>query len=1411
MKSNKIGFLLIFGLIFCGQPEAHAQTVPGEIVVKVRPSAVAAERNGKFRLPASVLKSLPARVRSVVPVFTPFHSQKKSLRKNIFDFKRQFFLLRYRASVNSDSLIQALQALPQIAYAVQNRVFQIEWTPDDPGFDRQWGLRKIEAEQAWDITRGDPSVLLAVIDTGIDYNHPDLRKSIWINPGEDLNHNGRVDSSDFNGVDDDGNGFVDDIQGWDFVDAPNYPDGGDYRKRDDNPADGNGHGTAIAGILAAQANNGIGVAGVAPDCRVMNLRAGTSRGLLEEDDVAAAIVYAVENGARVINMSFGDVEITRFLRDVIQFAYRNNVLCVASSGNSGSSRIHYPSGLEETLSVGASTNYDARASFSNYGVSLDLVAPGNQIYTTLRQNSYGTVSGTSASAPFVTGAAGLVLSVHPDYSAEMLRHILTSTCDDPGPSGWDSTFGAGRLNVYRALQVSGAPAAEIISPRMDQGFSGGEIPIVGRATSPLFQKAEVSVGIGENPRKWTLLKTISDYQVVDDTLAHWTIPPGPDTSRVIRLRVLNSDGTETDDFVRIFVDHSPPAVQDSLTLEPMIAGNNRVLLGQFTTGDVSEAVLFYRVQGSSGAFQKKILPFTGKTHGFLISPVSFPEAGEFYFQLKNRAGLTRIYRSGDHFFHWALANAAYEQFAAESLPLNLPSGYLLPKVTDFNGNGRPEIVMNQLKKNQYFGNLAIYEWENGHFNEQYKTNYIAIPRDAGDVNGDGRPELLAGAGGTSYLFEVPEGGKWPSKLVWQDTADVWASRLVDLDGDGRKDILARKGNVFTMFRNLGNFQFSPTDSFPNPTAGTNGTGVPHVEIGDFTGTGRKDLLFGDYDGDVILYEISGTGRPKVIWTDRLPFMDTIDFLASGDFNGDGVTDFAVGCHSGPDLDLEHTFDNRRWFVRIYTHAGGDSFRVAWQEAFYGFQPPKNFLSGMASGDVTGDGRDELLLVFYPNFYVIHYEVSSGRFRAIRHIKPARTNTVVVHDFTGDGQNEFIFNSCDGLRQFQFYGGNRTIYKLFENFAAIPLDTQRVTLRWETLMPGLHFKLFRSEPDSSDSTLLAETGEHTFLDSSGEANHLYQYWIRSEDGVHEQTSNKISVRLHKPVRLDSVKFQSPNQFRLFFSNAILPESVRREAITIQQILPSHRSKARNPVSLVVAHGGREVIVTDSFRNLPPGTFRVRISAVTDSEGTPIDERFRTGSTAVTEEIQPPYLTRARFISPNHIHLWFNEAVDSLSAGRVKHYRIEPFISVKKAVWESGMPDQVTLILGDERPMGALGLRFKLTVQGVKNQSGTAIKKGVGDQKIFQFYKSDLSDMFTYPNPVRVGIDEKVMFANLTKTARIQIFNLSGIQVAALEEQNEDGGVSWDLKDFRGQYVPAGIYIFRVTHAAETRMGKFAVVR
>ncbi len=366
---------------------------------------------------------------------------------------------------------QALREAPGVAFAAPvRRSVQIAGDPVTPSdvpldqyFSQQWGMTKVHAPEAWDVAWSDRSVAIAVIDTGVNYLHQDLRDRTWYNPGETAINpaTGQRDCTgaiSFNGYDDDNNGYVDDCRGWNFVD------------NNKNPLDGHGHGTFVAGIAAATTNNYdpiigayAGVAGMARQASLMELRALDDDGTGLAFDIAAAMDYAAQNGARVINLSLTlpvvnpdpyDVEA---LRRAVVAARTAGVVVVAATGNQGYNSIPYPAAFEGVLAVGASTPSDTWWIFSNYGNRLDLVAPGMEIVSTLKgpgNQSYGMLgsgSGTSYATPHVAGVAALVAGLRPDLGPDSVRALITGTVDDIGDPGFDPQTGWGRLNAYGAV------------------------------------------------------------------------------------------------------------------------------------------------------------------------------------------------------------------------------------------------------------------------------------------------------------------------------------------------------------------------------------------------------------------------------------------------------------------------------------------------------------------------------------------------------------------------------------------------------------------------------------------------------------------------------------------------------------------------------------------------------------------------------------------------------------------------------------------------------------------------------------------------------------------------------------------------------------------------------------------------
>jgi thermitase len=305
------------------------------------------------------------------------------------------------------AVITALQQHPLVEYAEPNYIVRAVLDPNDPYFSSQWGLTKIGAPQAWDVTTGSSDLIIAIIDSGIDLDHPDLSGKIIL--------------------------------------------GYDYANGDWEPDDDYGHGTHVAGIAAAWANNGLGVAGVSWSTQLMALKVLDERGLGSYANLADAVTYAADHGAEIISLSLGGDYDSPTLHDAVIYAHNAGCVIVAAAGNDGASEVLYPAKYAETLAIAATDSNDQRPWFSNYGPEVDVAAPGVSIYSTYFNSGYTYKSGTSMATPHVAGLAALIWSEYPGYSNNQVEGRMERTAVDLGAAGWDPYYGHGRIDAQSAL------------------------------------------------------------------------------------------------------------------------------------------------------------------------------------------------------------------------------------------------------------------------------------------------------------------------------------------------------------------------------------------------------------------------------------------------------------------------------------------------------------------------------------------------------------------------------------------------------------------------------------------------------------------------------------------------------------------------------------------------------------------------------------------------------------------------------------------------------------------------------------------------------------------------------------------------------------------------------------------------
>jgi len=438
---------LLWSLLFCGMSSwifgQSDEYAPGQVLIKFKADKTVAQKNTlKDAMNAQSLKTYPEGI-ELWKIKSP---------QNSIDIK---------------ALVSQYRNHPDIEFVEPNYIVSLGSTvPNDPSFGSLWGLNNIgqsggtqdadiDAPEAWDIATGSPSVVVAIIDTGIDWGHPDLVNNIWQNLGEDADGDGKViewngsrwvfDPGDINNIDDDGNGYKDDFVGWDF------------RNNDNNPYDDHFHGTHVAGTVGAEGDNR-GVVGVTWDVQLAALKFLSASGSGYISDALEALNYCVAMDIPISNNSWGGGGYSTPFYEALQSAKSNGHLFVAAAGNSNKNADSYPMypaayNVNNVISVAATTRTDSRSSFSNYGATtVDLGAPGSDIYSCMPNNGYASKNGTSMASPHVAGACALLWGLCPTKTyAQIKSDIMSST--DPIPALTGKTVSGGRLNVHKALLI----------------------------------------------------------------------------------------------------------------------------------------------------------------------------------------------------------------------------------------------------------------------------------------------------------------------------------------------------------------------------------------------------------------------------------------------------------------------------------------------------------------------------------------------------------------------------------------------------------------------------------------------------------------------------------------------------------------------------------------------------------------------------------------------------------------------------------------------------------------------------------------------------------------------------------------------------------------------------------------------
>jgi len=788
---------------------------------------------------AAVKQKYSARSARVTGHNTNYSTSNNAL-ANIYEFQ-------FATDLDMEVVAGEYQKDPAVEYAHPDYIMTTEVLPNDPyvldpqrpvndpwsrgawgqTYEDMWGLRKIEVDKAWD-TFPDPEhkdigkdVVVAVVDTGLDYNHEDISENLWQNSGEIPG----------NGMDDDQNGFVDDIHGYDFTTCEEFGlDECNIEKRpDSDPIDEHGHGSHVSGTIAGVTNNAKGIAGISWHTKIMAVQGLNKQGMGYTSDLADAIQYAVAKGADVINMSFGGYTPDRehdLIGDIVRYAYTQGVILVAAAGNESSPvRFFSPARLSEVITVAATDNGDNVADFSNFGPEVDIAAPGVEI---LSLRAFGTdiyngapgytigarfvpafdinaknyrANGTSMAAPHVAGVAALVLSKNPTFTNEQIKSTLLLNADDKGAQSKDDYYGFGRLNARKALttpQSSQLPLAVIIKPGDHETLKGTdiiEVTGIALADKQNFKSYRLEYDehrFGGTPQ-WRTIPPASSGTVANGLLGRWDIRGLNDGYYTLqltvesenplnRIQILNEIDRQIVQIGNKIKTGWPIDISYPLTVSPVITDIDGKGQSEIVVSDQGPNLYVFHADGTVAAewgWPRKFNEVSG--------PYGSPAVGDLD---KNYPGV-EIVVGNKYAFH-------YDGTPVNGWPnplfLNLPNTKATPTLVDVNGDGNLEVIVPGPDQKMYVlksDGTVLWSRDIPGANYDFTRGVSAAVGDL-DNSQDGKREIAFMDDRANVYIWDKDGNLfsgWP-KVIGNYHRHFGSVVMGDIDGDGLLELVA---------------------------------------------------------------------------------------------------------------------------------------------------------------------------------------------------------------------------------------------------------------------------------------------------------------------------------------------------------------------------------------------------------------------------------------------------------------------------------------------------------------------------------------------------------------------------------------------------------------------------------------------
>lgn len=1255
----------------------------------------------------------------------------------------------------------------------QSQTYALDDIPNDPMFKDQWNLRQIEWNQSDVLKHSPTTVKVAIIDTGIDWLHQELKNQFWINSGEAKS--GSVpDTTWLDFIDNDNNGLTDDIFGYNFLE----------NKVTTQPIDDQGHGTSVSGIIAAQSNNGIGISGIAPNVKIMSLKAFDETGNGNEIDIAKALLYAWYQKVDVVNMSFGINSVrSLLLEDICQAMEKEGILLVASSGNNSSADRHYPSSFESVISVGASNQYSDYASFSNYGNSVDLLAPGVNIPTTKMGNVFTAFSGTSAAAPHVSAVLAVLKGIDQSLTTEKARALLQETATKIRGVSFSSRTLSGILNLKNILQkYNNNYAVRIVSPLVDSWWLSESLHVAIQAISPNFKSWSLSwqKGITGN-EQWTEFASDTKTRLGEVSgLLRWSeiknTLNNSDSAISLRLSVENMNGTKIEDRRSVFR-YRNSLTTDYFQVESSIEAEDHFVWINSKTNHPVKVTLNL----TNGISQWTENSQTWKYLNFI--KLKIPTAGSFIVnvQLEDLSGEKLTYQK-NIILPIQPSISQYNQINLTTLK----GGSLLAQNIDFNQDGLTDFVISRQTSDNNYGNIYFYS---GADLTAPKDSIMKVLVPVNVVKYNQKWYFLAVSLGKSYLYSSNDSLSFPTQLIWSSEPNkpYWAA-LLFVENQNLNIIYRDNKNYYLSSFNNNSNQFSLTNTFEYPLNELQGPA--RVKLVRYNNANNKQLFFADQNGNIFLYDFIQNNSSTLTFANTLPLYNASDFVEASDITGDGRDELLVLSSDLDETDYRYNENYpTRWNFRVYSFINGTD-SVLFEKWFTGFKGLYGLKNHIKYKRINNEHY--VLLGLNPNEYVLKWNNLTNQFEMNSVFQNLSSWGVMDSVRTIAGDYQFVF---DGGKYISGWNKNQLDEDEPEWVRYIQLSDSTGYFKVNKLFSNLSLYKRDFNPNTGFSFIKSVSNTDSIFFSVKPNNQILNYLITSRNypHFHQNRNNQIAVRNY-----ERGAYSTSIENKLLIiksSNPILFDEKLRSEFTLN---------GQNPNTLQIDESKKNIVVR--FDDNVIGWFKIP----------PLqDENHRmmislTDSIFISQDISsttPFYITHYDVLSEHDVKVFFNSQIDVNSLSNLI-IKISPDYPLKYSV----VSDNNSLTISNtNRPWGSISSPILLELSGLKSLDNRLLHSP-GNQVEIEMLGTSIENVVTYPSPFVIGNGNAMTFGNLTNKVTIRIYDFSMRLKRTLLKESQSGIFEFDGKTESGEWLSSGIYFYMIEDASgNKKINKFVVIR